>query len=260
MESLGYETQLPESESDDDDGSDSDDEVESHESENADNGGSGSDDEEVDGGDDDEEEVDGSDKDGEEVDGSDKGGEEVDGSDKDGEEIDGCHKDGEEVDGATLIMKKSTEGTLMDVEHDRSGDAESGEGGEGSEDRGKVHVCTAWFRVLLKWAVSLLGFRVEKDWVEIMADKILVNETLIDNRLSDVHTVCNFRVFSREERKKMKRAKSRFVQLWFRFRYGFANALRGMRILFSLTFLRHPRFSNAASGPRLFRSTPNLFG
>ncbi len=60
---------------------------------------------------------------------------------------------------------------------------------------GKVHVCTAWFRVLLKSAFSLLVFRVKKDWVEIMADNILVNETLIDNRLSDVHTFATFACF-----------------------------------------------------------------
>ncbi len=38
----------------------------------------------------------------------------------------------------------------------------------------------------------------ENDRVEKMADNILVNDTLIDNRLSDVHTVCNFRIFSRK--------------------------------------------------------------
>ncbi len=109
---------------------------------------------------------------------------------------------------------------------------------------------------VVEWAHALFVFHEENDRVEKMAENILINDALIDNRLSDVHTVCNFRMFSREESRRMKRAKSRFMQLWLRFRYGFANALRGMRMLFSLTFLKTPLFCNADSGPRLVPKYP----
>ncbi len=115
----------------------------------------------------------------------------------------------------------------------------------------------ARFHALLKWDHSLCVLPGEGDRVEKMADNMLVNDTLIDNRLSDVHTVCNFCLLSREESRKVKSA--RITHLCLRTLFGFVDGLLGMRMLFSLTFLTHPLFSIADSGPVSFRNTPNLF-
>ncbi len=160
---------------------------------------------------------------------------------------------------AAAIMKKVGGTDSDDDKHDEIRGFESGEGGEGAGNRGKAHVYNAWFIVLLKWVHSLFVFPEESNRIEKMADNILVNETLIDNRLSDVHTVCNIRLFSREERMKMKRAKSTFKHLHLRFLYGFANVFSGMRMLFSLSFLKHPRFPNADSGLRLVPKRPRIY-
>ncbi len=54
----------------------------------------------------------------------------------------------------------------------------------------------------------------------------------------------------------MNRVKSKFKQMWLRFRCGFANALRGIQTLFSLAFVEHPHFSFAGSGPCLVPKHP----
>ncbi len=43
--------------------------------------------------------------------------------------------------------------------------------------------------------------------IENLADDILVNDTMIDNRLSDVHTTCYMRFLSREEQRTVRHEK-----------------------------------------------------
>lgn len=107
-----------------------------------------------------------------------------------------------------------------------------------------------WFFFQLAHSLTI------KDRIEKIADDVLVNETLIDNRLSDAHTVCNLCLLSREETRTVKRAKSLFNRLWLRFRFSFLNALRVIPILVSLAFLEFPHFPNVKSGPRLVPRRP----
>ncbi len=76
------------------------------------------------------------------------------GSVSDDEEVVGSDRDNEEFDG-------------------RGGDAKNGAGGGDSDDRGIMHVCSAWFRALSKCAYSLLVFAEESDRVEKWQTKFL---------------------------------------------------------------------------------------
>ncbi len=94
------------------------------------------------------------------------------------------------------------------------------------------------------------------DRIERIADNILVNESLIDNRVPAVDTVCEYRLFSREECRKMRTENSTFKRLCLRFWYGFANALRLTPMKISLTFRKCPRSISAHSVSRLVPRRP----
>ncbi len=92
--------------------------------------------------------------------------------------------------------------------------------------------------------------------IEELADDILVNDTLIDNRLSDVHTTCYMRFPSREEQKIVRLeklwSKRLCVSVWF----WTSSIFRLFRILFSLAFRKAPRLPNTEYGPFLLPSHP----
>ncbi len=85
--------------------------------------------------------------------------------------------------------------------------------------------------------------------IEKIADAILVNDSLIDNRLSDVHTVCHPRLMSNAERKIVKKAKHVLLRHWYALRYGIVNVVRVIRVLFSLALMKAPFVPNTESGP-----------
>ncbi len=89
-----------------------------------------------------------------------------------------------------VTMANMTKATMTGEGSDERHDGENGEGRRHGGSRGNVYGCYSWFR-----ALSKLFFREECDRIKKTADYILVNDTLIDNRLSDVHTVCKVRLF-----------------------------------------------------------------
>lgn len=71
----------------------------------------------------------------------------------------------------------------------------------------------------------------------LIADKILVNETLIDNRLTDVYTACYLNLLSEDEKHVVFQESSLGKRLCYRIWYSVCSILRLPNILLSLTFL-----------------------
>ncbi len=167
---------------------------------------------------------------------------------QDNVKVDGDENDRDDDEGDTSDSDADEDDGRIDAEFDeRRGHC---------ENRGNARGYNKCNLAFLQWARSIIIFPGERDRIKRMVDDILVNDTLIDNRLSDVRTVCNLRLFSREEDRKVKRAESAFKYWWLCFRYGFANMLRAIPMLFFLTFQKSPRFPHADSGPRLVPKRP----
>ncbi len=104
-------------------------------------------------------------------------------------------------------------------------------------------------------------FRVsqrEPDPIDVFADKIRVNESLGDNRLSDVGTVCDVRLLSQKENgivsnKKEIPAFKRFLLRWW---CRLWNAPRVVRLLLYIVFQNIPHVPSSISGPRLVPPHP----
>ncbi len=155
-------------------------------------------------------------------------------------------------------------GFETNLSNNATNDADDSDSDEEGDDHDSC--CAGCDKILTDCAQQLFSFvgRVlsemfagkEEPGIEQIVDDLLVNDTLIDNRLSDVHTVCSFRLFSKMEEKILKKTRLMFRQLQLRFRYGIPNVFRGLKVLFSLAFLNVPFISDAESGPRLVPVRP----
>ncbi len=82
-------------------------------------------------------------------------------------------------------------------------DPDESDSDDADDDEDGLH---EWFISGLQWVNARV--QSKPDRIEHIADKIRVNDTLIDNRLSDVHTVCNLRLLSMEESASVRSEKS----------------------------------------------------
>ncbi len=116
----------------------------------------------------------------------------------------------------------------------------------------------AMTRKLLRRMTSAFESDAQQERIEMQADEIEVNETVIDNRLSDVHTTCSLQFLSHDEQKFLCYEKHRSKR-WLSIAWFWARSmLRILRILFSLTFRQTPSLPNAETGPRLLPRHPEI--
>ncbi len=94
-------------------------------------------------------------------------------------------------------------------------------------------------------------FDTQQDRIESQADEIEVNDTLIDNRLSEVSTRCTMRFLSQADKIILKRESSSWKRLMCAAWFGLRGIYRCIRICLSLTFCNGPRLPNSENGPRL---------
>ncbi len=138
----------------------------------------------------------------------------------------------------------------------------SEENSEGNES-GRVRVPVvrlgiAMTRKLLRRLKSAFESDAHQERIEMQADEIEVNETVIDNRLSDVHTTCSMQFLSTDEQKFLRYEKHRSKRWCYIIWFWARSMLRMLRILFSLTFRDTPSLPNAEKGPRLLPRHPEI--
>ncbi len=95
------------------------------------------------------------------------------------------------------------------------------------------------------------NFGSQKERIESQADEIEINDTLIDNRWSEVSTRCYIRFLSQPDQIILKRETSPWKRLLCATWYGLRGIYRFFRICLSLTFCKAPELPNSATGPRL---------